>query len=228
MSQAKSADTTLPAAAVPTGGGSSRRALLTAAPAVAAAALAIGGIANAVAIAMSKAPVSPDDPDAKLIELAFQIFDLAPDVDASAVAVQRSDARANRATMVRLGMDPDAPGAKGWASKETEPSEFEKRAAVWRQVREELGTDLISDAHEQIQTRSDQLFEEMLTLPITTLRGAALVGVCAIVTGAISHFWQEDIDELDWPDRVIRLLIENLHVGATGQSPAIFEKLVRA
>jgi hypothetical protein len=55
MSQAKSADTTLPAAAVPAGGGSSRRALLTTAPAAAAAALAGGTIANAVAISMAEA-----------------------------------------------------------------------------------------------------------------------------------------------------------------------------
>jgi hypothetical protein len=55
MSQAKSADTTLPAAAVPTGGGSSRRALLTAAPAAVAGALLAGTAVNAVAISLAKA-----------------------------------------------------------------------------------------------------------------------------------------------------------------------------
>jgi hypothetical protein len=171
--------------------------------------------------------VNPDDPDARLIELANQIFDLAPDVDASVVAVQRSDSEAARATMVRLGMDPNVPGA-GVADKDTEADELERRMAVWREVREELGNSRIEEEHDRIQALSDRLFEEMLELPIRTARGAALVGVCSIITGAISHYWQEDIDELDWPDRVIRLLIENLHVGATGQSPAIFEKLVRA
>jgi hypothetical protein len=205
----------------------SRRALLAGAPVAAAAALAGGTVANAVAIAMSKAPVNPDDPDAKLIELALQIFDLAPDVDASVVAVQRSDSQTARATMVRLGMDPDAPGAR-FADKETEAGELERRMAVWREVREGLGNSRIEEEHDRIQALSDRLFEEMLELPIRTVRGAALVGVCSIVTGAISHYWHEDIDELDWPERVIRLLIENLHVGATGQSPAIFEKLVRA
>jgi hypothetical protein len=55
MSQAKSADTTLPAAAVPTGGGSSRRALLTAAPAVAARALLAGIAVNVAASNMARA-----------------------------------------------------------------------------------------------------------------------------------------------------------------------------
>jgi hypothetical protein len=72
------------------------------------------------------------------------------------------------------------------------------------------------------------LFKEMLELPIRTVRGASLVGTCAIITGAISHCWKEDIEELDWPERVIRQFIENLHVGATGQSPDILEKLVQA
>jgi hypothetical protein len=66
MSQAKSADTTLPAAAVPTGGGSSRRALLTAAPAVAAGALLAGTAVNAVAIGMAQA--GEVDPIFALIE----------------------------------------------------------------------------------------------------------------------------------------------------------------
>jgi hypothetical protein len=66
MSQAKSADTTLPAAAVPTGGGSSRRALLTAAPAAAAGALLAGTAVNAVAIGMAKA--GEVDPIFALIE----------------------------------------------------------------------------------------------------------------------------------------------------------------
>jgi hypothetical protein len=66
MSQAKSADITSPAAAVPTGGGSSRRALLTAAPAVAAGALLAGTAVNAVAIGMAKAGEA--DPIVALIE----------------------------------------------------------------------------------------------------------------------------------------------------------------
>jgi hypothetical protein len=196
----------------------SRRALLAGAPAAAAAAaaaLAIGGIANTVAIAMSKAPESPnDDPDAELIELARQLLDITPDVDASVDAVRRADAQASRATMVRLGMDADAPGAK-LLDKDTEKDECERRMAVWTQVREELGNSRIEEEHDRIQALSDQLFEEMLALPIRTLRGAALVGTCSILTGAISSYWQQPIDELDWPETVIRRFVENLHAGFT-------------
>jgi hypothetical protein len=74
MSQAKSADITLPAAAVPTGGGSSRRALLTAAPAVAAGALLAGTAVNAVAIGLAKAGEAGDD--AELLSLKPEVDDV--------------------------------------------------------------------------------------------------------------------------------------------------------
>jgi hypothetical protein len=73
MSQANSAHTTLPAAAVPTGGGSSRRALLTVAAAVAG-----GTLANAVAIGMTKA--GQVDPIFGLIEKHVAACDAAREI----------------------------------------------------------------------------------------------------------------------------------------------------
>jgi hypothetical protein len=203
----------------------SRRAILAAAPAVAVAALTAGTVANAVAIGTAKADET--DPDAELIELARQLVDITPDVEASVRAVKRADAEASRATMVRLGMDPDVPGAR-WGDKDTPRDVFESRMAVWRQVREELGNEHIEAEHDRLQSRADQLFEGMLALPIRTLRGAALVGVGAALTRAISHYWREPLDDLDWPERVIRLFIENLHFGLTGEPFCLQGKAVTA
>jgi hypothetical protein len=110
--------------------------------------------------ALSVNPARPSsDQDASLFELVGTFIELTPAVDASLAAVYRSDADANRATMVRLGMDPGAPGAKGWADKDTEKDVFEKRMEVWRQVRGELGTDRINEESDELVQRHDAIFD---------------------------------------------------------------------
>jgi hypothetical protein len=156
------------------------------------------------------------DDDASLSELVGAFIELTPQVDASVAAVHRADADANRATMVRLGMDPGAPGAKGWANKDTEKDVFEKRMEVWRQVRDELGTDRINEESDELVKRHDAIFEKIMERPIRSLQDAVTVSLCSILVGATSHLFRGPKEDLDWDDRVVRQFIENLYLGFHG------------
>jgi hypothetical protein len=167
--------------------------------------------------ALSVNPARPSsDRDASLFELVGTFIELIPAVDASLAAVYQSDADANRATMVRLGMDPDAPGAKGWADKDTEKDVFENRMEVWRQIRGELGTDRINEESDELVDRHDAIFEKIMECPIRSLQEAVLVGLCSILVGATSHLFREPKEDMDWDDRVVRQFIENLYLGFHG------------
>jgi hypothetical protein len=161
-------------------------------------------------------PAGSSDQNASfLFELVGSFIELTPAVDASLDAVHRGDAEASRATMVRLGMDPAAPGAR-WADKDTERGEFAKRMEVWRQVRKELGTDRINEESDELVARHDAIFEQIMELPIRSLQEAVLVGLCSILVGATSHLFRGPKEDLDWDDRVVRQFIENLYVGFHG------------
>jgi hypothetical protein len=52
----------------------------------------------------------------------------------------------------------------------------------------------------------------------TPLRGAAIMCSAAIVTGAISDWWDEPLEHLDWDKEVIRRLVENITAAVGGIS----------
>jgi hypothetical protein len=162
------------------------------------------------------ATIIPFEPlRASLHDLVGTFIELTPKVDASLDGVHRLDAEASRQTMIRLGMDPAAPGAR-WADKDTEPGEFAKRMEVWRQVRDELEAPRINEESDELVNRHDAIFEQIMERPIRSLQEAVLVGLCSIVVGATGHLFREPKEDLDWDDRVVRQFIENLYLGFHG------------
>jgi hypothetical protein len=69
----------------------------------------------------------------------------------------------------------------------------------------------------EVDGRRDAIFKQIMELPIHSLKAASIVGVCCAMVGAIDHLWAVPAEDLDWENLVVRQLVENMHLGFTGQ-----------
>jgi hypothetical protein len=68
----------------------------------------------------------------------------------------------------------------------------------------------------------DRVYERMMTLPIHTMRGAAVMARATSIAGCICNYWSGPANDLDWHELAVRRLIESLCVA--GGVPLPVEK----
>jgi hypothetical protein len=181
----------------------SRRGFLTVLSAGAAtlaipAAIGVPGVPETGLIASPPA----DDPDAKLRDLGRQLRAAVEEVQQLQEAAGQATSIAHEEIVRRLGFDPQAKAM----TKTQQKLAWKTRCAVY----EELGTNAVIERGEPADARMDAIHEEMMALPIKTLRGAAIMASAAILTGAISDYWTGPEKDLEWEQQVVRRLIDKI------------------